>query len=70
MENTIEEIEPKKLTYYQKMKNDPKYIENRRKNCLKYYHKIKNNEEYKQKVSEYKKQHYANKKDALLQIIL
>ena len=55
--------------YYEKIKNNPNYIQQRRRNCLKYYHKIKDDEEYKQKVSDYKRNHYRERKD-VLQIIV
>ena len=36
-----------KHKYYMKMKNDPKYIENRKRGALKYYHAHKHEYKYK-----------------------
>ena len=59
-----------KKKYYEKVKNDPNYIEHRRANCSKYYNKIKNDENFKEKVSNYKRQYYLQKKEILLEIIV
>ena len=57
--------------YYEKMKNDPDYIINRRINALKYYNKIKGDTVFKEKVSNYKRQYYISKKvEYLLEIII
>ena len=40
-----------KKKYYEKVKNDPNYIQHRRANCTKYYNKIKNETEFKKKIS-------------------
>ena len=53
-----------------KIKKNPIYIEHRRTNCTKYYNKIKNETEFKEKISNYKRQYYINKKEQLLEIIV
>ena len=52
--------------YYEKMKNEPSYINRRRARCTKYYYKIKDDEEIKKQVSEKKKEYYQRKKVELL----
>ena len=56
--------------YYEKMKNDPNYVNRRRARCNKYYNKIKDNEEFKNNVSVKKKEYYRRKKTELLLEIL
>jgi hypothetical protein len=63
-------LQKAKKKYYEKNKKDPSYIEHRRANCTKYYNKIKNEIEFKQKISNYKRQYYINKKEQLLEIIV
>ena len=73
MEQQIEltGIQKAKKKYYEKMKNDPDYINNRRINALKYYNKIKGDTVFKEKVSNYRYQYYHNKKkESLLEIIV
>lgn len=65
---TPQQIAKKK--YYEKMKNDPSYIDSRRKNHKKYYDKIKNDVTFKEKVSIQKRQYYIDKKEKLFQIIV
>ena len=58
-----------KKKYYEKMKNDPNYVEKRRARCTKYYYKIKDDEDFKRKVSEHKKVYYQRTKlEMLLEI--
>ena len=59
-----------KKKYYEKVKNDHNYIQHRRANCTKYYNKIKNETEFKEKISNYKRQYYMQKKEQLLEIIV
>ena len=63
-------IQKAKKKYYEKMKLNPEYIQHRRANAHKYYEKIKNDENFKQKISNYKRQYYMNKKEILLEIIV
>jgi hypothetical protein len=63
-------LQKAKKNYYEKIKNDPTYIQHRRANCTKYYNKIKNETEFKEKVSNYKRQYYIQKKEQLLEIIV
>jgi hypothetical protein len=63
-------LQKAKKKYYEKVKNDPTYIQHRRANCAKYYNKIKNETEFKEKVSNYKRQYYIQKKEQLLEIIV
>ena len=63
-------LQKAKKKYYEKVKNDPTYIQHRRANCTKYYNKIKNETEFKEKVSNYKRQYYIQKKEQLLEIIV
>ena len=60
-----------KQKYYQKIKNNPDYIQHRRSNANKYYNKIKDDIVFKEKVSNYKRQYYLSKKvEYLLEIII
>ena len=52
------------------MKNDPSYVDSRRKNYTIYYNKIKNDVTFKEKVSIQKRQYYIDKKEKLFQIIV
>ena len=63
-------LQKAKKKYYEKIKNNPNYILQRRQNCSKYYNKIKNNIDFKEKISNYKRQYYIQKKEQLLEIIL
>ena len=76
--DTIEEInltalQKAKKKYYEKIKNDPDYIKQRRTNGLKHYYKIKDDPEFKRKVSDQKKEYYQRTKinlGAILDIIV
>ena len=73
MDNPVIILTPQQLSkqkYYQKMKNEPKFIENRKKVHKKYYDKIKNDADFKEKVSIQKRQYYIDKKEKLLNIIV
>ena len=56
-------LQKAKKKYYEKIKNNPNYILQRRQNCSKYYNKIKNNIDFKEKISNYKRQYYIQKKN-------
>ena len=66
----LTELQRAKKKYYENVKNDPNYIQHRRANCTKYYNKIKNETEFKEKISNYKRQYYMQKKEQLLEIIV
>ena len=42
-------LQKAKQKYYEKIKNNPNYILQRRQNCSKYYNEVKNNLEFKEK---------------------
>jgi len=54
--------------YYDKIKNDPEYLQKRAIISKRYYEKIKDNEEFKKKVSIQKKLYYAKKSETLLEV--
>ena len=70
-QNNLTALQRAKKRYYEKIKNDPNYIKNRRANCTKHYNKIKDDPEFKAKVSIQKKEYYQrNKIEMLLDIIV
>ena len=66
-EITLTALQRAKKKYYEKIKNNPEFIQQRNKNSLNYYHtKLKMDPDFKESVSQKKRLYYMNKKTEIL----
>ena len=66
-EITLTALQRAKKKYYEKIKSNPDYIQQRNKNSNNYYHsKLKMNPDFKKNQSEKKRLYYMNKKTEIL----